>query len=208
LSRSEDGLRKGLLGEHDVVAMTTGVGTRRAAETTERLLQSTDVDHVIVVGVAGGVDPEAGIGDVVVPAVVIAASTGDAYRPAHLGSLPARGRLLTTDDLQTGPVALAKLRQQEVTAVDMETAAIARVCNQRGVPWSVFRSISDTLADGLVDQSILNLVRADGRPDVTATLRHVLRRPWVIPRLARIGRDTKVATTAAATAAIHACRCV
>ena len=35
-----------------------------------------------------------------------------------------------------------------VVALDMETAAIAHVCETRGVPWSVFRAISDRSSEG------------------------------------------------------------
>jgi adenosylhomocysteine nucleosidase len=208
LGRSEDGLRKGRLGDKEVVATTTGIGTRLAARTTERLLESAgaSVEHVIVVGIAGGVDPELGIGDLVVPSVVVASSTGNEYHPTPLGPLPSKGKLLTTEGLQTGPEILAQHLKEHVTAVDMETAAIAEICERHHVPWTVFRAISDTLADGIVDASMLGMVRADGTADTAATLRYILKRPWRIPRLARLGRDTKLATTVAATAAIHACR--
>jgi adenosylhomocysteine nucleosidase len=206
LSRPQEGLRKGRLGDQDVVATTTGIGTALATRATERLLATVPVDHVIVVGVAGGVDPELGIGDIVVPEVVVRASTGAEYRPVSMGTLTPKGKLLTTEKLQSGADILAQHRQQGVTAVDMETAAIAEVCQGKDVPWSVFRAISDTLADEIVDASILAMVKADGTPDAGATLRYVLRRPWRIPRLARLGRDSKLATSVAAAAAIAACR--
>jgi adenosylhomocysteine nucleosidase len=206
LSPPQAGLRKGRLGDRDVVAATTGIGPRLAAATTERLLESGDVEHVIVVGIAGGVDPELGIGDLVVPELVVSADTGKHYHPTPLGSVPSRGKLLTTGQLQTGPEILAQHLKEQVTAVDMETAAIAEVCDTHHVAWSVFRAISDTLADGIVDSSTLGMVRPDGTPDPRATLTYILRRPWRIPRLARLNRDTKRATTVAATAAIHACR--
>jgi adenosylhomocysteine nucleosidase len=208
LGRPEDRLRKGRLGDLEVVAAVTGIGPRPAARTTERLLESAQpgIQHVIVVGIAGGVDPELAIGDLVVPSVVVAASTGTEYYPAPLGAVASRGKLLTTDRLQTGPEILAQHLKEQVTAVDMETAAIAEVCERHEVPWSVFRAISDLLADDIVDASTSSMVRADGTTDASAALRYILRRPWRIPRLARLGRNTKRATTVAAAAAIDACR--
>jgi hypothetical protein len=74
------------------------------------------------------------------------------------------------------------------------------------VAWSVFRAISDTLADGVVDASTVGMVRPDGSTNVGAALRYILRRPQTIPRLARLGRGTKLATTVAARAAVSACQ--
>jgi nucleoside phosphorylase len=37
----------------------------------------------------------------------------------------------------------------------METAAVAEVCEERGVPWSVVRAISDRASDGSVDAEVL-----------------------------------------------------
>jgi adenosylhomocysteine nucleosidase len=208
LDGAVNGLRKGSISEQPVFATTTGIGTRLAARTTERLLaQNGEITHVVVVGVAGGVDPALAVGDLVVPAVVVSAATGKEYHPVPLGHdyRPA-GRLLTTDQVQTGPEVLAQHRKDEVTAVDMETAAIADVCERHQVAWSVFRAISDTLADGVVDASTVGMVRPDGSTNVGAALRYILRRPQTIPRLARLGRGTKLATTVAARAAVSACQ--
>ena len=38
----------------EVVATITGIGTEAAIAATERLLDAVDVDHVLVVGIAGG----------------------------------------------------------------------------------------------------------------------------------------------------------
>jgi adenosylhomocysteine nucleosidase len=207
LDRGMNGLRKGRIDNTVVLAATTGIGTRVSARTTERLLsENGQITHVVVVGVAGGVEPGLAVGDLVVPAVVVSAATGKEYRPATLGTHPPRGKLLTTDQVQTGPDVLTQHIKDEVTAVDMETAAIAEVCERGHVAWSVFRAISDTLTDGMVDASTLGMVRPDGSTDAGAALRYILRRPWRVPRLTRLNRDTKLATTVAANAAVSACR--
>jgi adenosylhomocysteine nucleosidase len=207
LDRGLNGLRKGRIDDTVVLAATTGIGTRVSARSTERLLlENVEIAHVVVVGVAGGVDPGLAVGALVVPAVVVSAATGKEYRPATLGDYRPWGKLLTTDQLQTGPDVLAQHMKDEVTAVDMETAAIAEVCERRHVAWSAFRAISDTLTDGVVDSSTMGMVRPDGSTDAGAALRYILRRPWTIPRLARLNRDTKLATTVAADAAVAAVR--
>jgi nucleoside phosphorylase len=195
----------GMLGAQSVLAVATGIGTQAATGATEQLLRLTGVDHVVVVGVAGGVEPDIRIGDVVVPEVVVMASTGTEYRPAPLGGVTPRGRLLTSGVLATGPEVLARLREQQVTAVDMETASVAAVCQRQGVPWTAFRAISDRLVDNIVDDSFTGLANADGTPRVGPTLRYMIKRPARIRGMVKLSRDVSVATAAAARAAIAAC---
>jgi adenosylhomocysteine nucleosidase len=194
----------GRLGQVDVVATVIGVGPPAARRVTESVLASGDIDRVIVVGVAGGVDPALSIGDVVVPALVVDRATGAAHPPAPLGDRVGSGTLLTCEEAIFDMTIISVLPADGVVAVDMETAAVAEVCEARGVPWSVFRGISDRPADGLVDARVAALARPDGSPDLPAVARYVAARPWVVPKLARLGRDLKKATTAAAGAAVRA----
>ena len=91
-----------------------------------------------------------------------------------------------------------------MVAIDMETAAIASVCEQRGTPWSVFRAISDRADDGTTDAAILALADSDGNPNLAAVARFVLTRPQRIPQLVRLARGVQAATRAAASAAVAA----
>ena len=116
------------------------------------------------------------------------------------------GRLLTSDDFITDQEVLGGLRDDGATAIDMETAAIARVCEDQGCRWSVFRGISDDAFDPSVDEAILGLTRPDGSPDLGAVTRFVAGNPLRVRLLARLGRDLKAATTGAVTAALAAVR--
>jgi adenosylhomocysteine nucleosidase len=194
----------------DVGAVMIGVGTASARAATERLLTAagTAVERVIVVGVAGGIDERLSIADVVVPESVVDAATGAARVSTALaaGSLARAGRMVTSDELLTGPDHLARLRAEGYLAVDMETSAVAEVCEAHNVPWCAIRAISDTLADELADDDVVGLLRPDGTTDPKAVLRLLRRRPTIVPRLARLGRDTRRATAAASAAAMLACR--
>jgi adenosylhomocysteine nucleosidase len=196
----------GSLAGRNVIAALTGIGTTLSAELTERLLSATAISHVVVVGIAGGVDPSVQIGDVVVPSVVIAGSTDAEYTPTTVDGTQPWGRLLTSDALETGADVLARHLARQIAAVDMETAAVARVCEAKGVPWSVFRAISDTMGEGLLDDAMINLAGSDGTPKPGAAAKYLATHPGSIPKLAKLARDTKRATDAAATAAISAFR--
>jgi nucleoside phosphorylase len=198
-------LHEGTIGATQVVATLSGMGTAGAADATERLLDA-GAEHVVVIGIAGGLVASAPIGDVIVPAVVIDGDAGGEYRPVPLGGTTPVGRLCTSNTFTSDPGRIAALVADGVVAVDMETAAVGIVCERRGVPWSVFRSVSDKPSDGMVDESLFALANPDGSPNPAAAVRYVLRRPWKIPMLLRVARDAGIATKAAANAAITAIR--
>ena len=204
--RGLDAVHTGSLDDRTVVALLTGIGTARAATRTRHLLASHAVDHVIVIGVAGGLGSDVSVGDVVVPEVVVDLASGRELRPSPLGSSVPHGRLLTSDDFITDQDELGRLRDAGAAAIDMETAAIGRVCEDQGCRWSVFRGISDDAFDPSVDEAILGLTRPDGAPDLGAVARFVAGNPTRVRLLARLGRDLKAATTGAVSAALAAAR--
>ena len=116
--------------------------------------------------------------------------------PDAFDDLPNSGILLTTDGF-LAPTALAAI-EPPVTAVDMETSAIARVCAERGTPWSVIRVVSDHVADGLVDTSVFELGGSDGTTDHDALRRFLASHPDAAARLSRIASDFDIATDALA----------
>lgn len=196
-------VRTGTAGTTPVVTAVVGVGPAAARRTTERLLDATPIDRVLVVGVSGGIDPDLTVGAVLAPDVVVDRSSGEEHRPTHPASSGRPGTLVTCETLATGADTVAELLSRGVAAVDMETAAIAAVCEGRGVPWGVLRAISDRPDDDLVDDVVLGLVRTDGSTDGWAVARLLARRPWEVRRLARIGRDTRVALAALTRTALH-----
>jgi adenosylhomocysteine nucleosidase len=210
-SRAPLGTRvhEGRSGSASVVAATTGIGTAGAGAATRWMLDADHIDHLVVVGIAGGIDDRLAIGDVIRPRIVIDGATGAEYRPHPMGErsdTPDDGALHTSDRFIVDPRQVAALRARGVIAMDMETAAIAAVCEERGCPWSVVRAISDRSTDGMADEAVFELAHPDGSPNLRAVARFVARHPGRIPQLARLGRDANVATNAAAGAAADACR--
>jgi nucleoside phosphorylase len=204
-SDANPGLHAGRAGGVEVVATTTGIGMAAAAGAAERVLAALPIDHVMVVGIAGGVDAAQPIGALIAPEVVVDSASGREHRPAQLGETPPRGRLVSSDAFVTGLDEAARLLREGVVGLDMETAAVAAVCERRGCPWSVYRAISDRVTDGTTDSAVLALAGPDGSGDFAAVARYLLARPWRIVRLARLARGSLRAADAAADAAIRAC---
>jgi nucleoside phosphorylase len=192
------GVHAGRVGAVDVVAARTGMGLGLASDATARLLDAETVDHVIVVGIAGGIGPSR-VGDLVCPASVSDRGSGREFTAAALSV--AAGSISSSDEFLVDPDRIAGLVAAGVLAVDMETAAVAAVCSERGVPWSAVRVISD-LATDHPDDSVLALADPDGSPRVWDGVRFMLNHPRRIPSLLRMGADaTRAARAAAAEAA-------
>ena len=197
LSARGDGAYVGRVGAVEVVAMRTGMGLARATNAVTRLLDDEAVDHVMVVGIAGGLG-SARVGDIICPTVVVDGATNVLFTATPIG--PADGTISSADEFVVDPDRLAVLVDAGVRAVDMETSAIAAVCVQRGCTWSAVRVISDRATDH-PDTSVLGLAHPDGSPNVRAALRFMAAHPARIPGLLRLGRDaTKAASRAAAEA--------
>lgn len=194
----------GRIGDRQVIATVSGVGTTLARAATVRLLDAVDVDWVIVVGIAGAIGDQIPIGTLVFPDLVVDGADGSVHRPTPLRGGTPYGKLWTTDELLLDPTRHADLRRDGVLALDMETAAVARVCGERDVPWSVVRGISDRANDGTVDAEIFGLTRADGRPNLPAVARYLVWHPDGLAHLLRLGRGSGLAAERAADAAITA----
>jgi adenosylhomocysteine nucleosidase len=203
-ARADRPVYRGEVPGASVVALMTGIGMSAATTAVEQAIELGACDHVLVVGIAGGVDPALRIGDVVVPDVVVDERDGAEYRATPIGTRTPQGRIVSSDELNSGHEAQAALIAARVTAVDMETAAVAAVCAARGLPWSAFRGISDRGAEDEIDQSILGLSRPDGTADAGAVARYLVTKPWRAPLLARLGRDMQTAVNAAVRAALDA----
>jgi adenosylhomocysteine nucleosidase len=189
----------------DVVAIVTGMGTDFATAGTTRLLDAAAARWVLVVGITGALESETPIGTLVWPEIVLDSETGREFRPAPLGDRTPNGTMWTTNGLTTNHDDLARLRADGVVSLDMETAAIAEVCDGRGIPWSVFRCISDRANDGSVDEEVFHLSNQDGTPNPAAIEKYFAEHPERLPLMAQMAENAALATRTAAEAAIAAC---
>lgn len=185
------------------LATMTGIGMPAGAAAAHRVIDA-GAQHVLVIGIAGGIGPDLPIGALVVPEAVIHAGTGRRHLPARLGDAPIGGVIRSSDEFLTDDDAFAALVADGVVALDMETGAVAEVCEERGVPWSAFRSISDRPDDRLVDTAVWEMTTTDGSADPDALRRYLESDPAAAARLTRMAADMDVAVWVAAEAAVRA----
>ncbi len=193
----------GSAGAWTVLAAVIGMGPTVARRATERLLALGPFDHVMVVGIAGGLDPALRIGSLMVPSRVRLYPDGPRYDTRPLPSRTAEGGLMTTDGLFSDEAVWRPILESGYGAVDMEAAGVAEACEKAGVAWSVYRGISDRPDENLIDQAVFALSKPDGSADVVALGKYLARDPRRAKMLAHLNRCMETAASAAAAAAFH-----
>jgi hypothetical protein len=200
----------GRVGGSDVTAIHIGMGPPLTRAATSRLFDESQpgyvpVDHVMIAGICGGLDPDLDIGTLVNPEVVIDHSSGIAYRHDPPGGAARTGKLVTTEGVSLDLALSRRFLEDGCIGVDMESSAVAEVCEAQGCPWSVYRCISDRAVDGLLDERIVALTNPDGSPNSAEVERLIAAEPELLDRLVRLANDTTLAARLAAEAALRGC---
>jgi nucleoside phosphorylase len=200
----------GRVGNSDVTAVHIGMGPPLTRTATARLFDKTapgyvPVDHVMIAGICGGLDPDLEVGTMINPEVVIEHTSGATYRHLPPGDAPQAGKLITTEGVSLDPELSDRFFKDGCLGVDMESSAVAEVCEAHGCPWSVYRCISDRHFDGLLDERIVALANPDGTGNMAEIERLLASEPALATKLERLGHDSALAARLAAEAAVLGC---
>ena len=200
----------GHVGNSSVTAIHIGMGPTLTRVATSRLFDETGsdvvrVDHVMIAGICGGLDPDLEVGTLINPETVIEHASGATYRHTPPGDAPLVGSLVTTEQATLDRELSRQFLEQGCLGVDMESSAVAEVCEDQDCPWSVYRCIGDRYFDGLLDPRIVALTNPDGSGDTAAIGRLIAAEPEVAANLKRLRDDTTRAARAAAEAAVRGC---
>ena len=172
-----------------LLILETGVGQKRCL-TALRWLCESGLPHpqeVISAGFAGALEDGRQIGDVLVAAEIIDGQ-GRRWRCARARG----GRLLTMPRMIGDPEEKRRLGvQHRAAAVEMESAAAAEFCRERGIAFSGVRAISDGVSDRLSPRLVQLL--AGAHVSIPRLLLALAARPALAPELWRLGRNTKTA---------------
>lgn len=200
----------GVVGNAEVTAVHIGMGPPLTRVATSRLFDTTladhsPVDHVMIAGICGGLDPELEVGTLVNPEIIVDHSSGATYRHVPPGDTPKAGKLITTEEATLDHALSRRFFEEGCLGVDMESSAVAEVCEANGCPWSVYRCIGDRFFDGLLDQRILAATNPDGSGNVAEINRLLTAEPELAVKLEHLSRDTTLAARLAAEAAVRGC---
>jgi adenosylhomocysteine nucleosidase len=161
----------------------TGMGAAAAGRAGAALVARAP-RALLAAGFCGALDPGLRVGDLVAAERVVDEASGEAF-VADAGLLAAapgrRGTLVSAVRLARGPAERARLAG---TAVDLESAALARAAAAAGVPFLALRAVSDTARQTLPDFS--RMADGEGRLRVRAGARHLIGHPGELPALIRL----------------------
>lgn len=162
----------GNLSEKNVVIVKSGIGKVNAALCAQMLIHRFDVSSIIFTGVAGALNPNLNIKDIVISEDSIQHDIDAKSLGFEKGQIPftdlrffkadtslinialsaaesiglkaMKGRILTGDQFITDQEHSISLRKEfDGDCIDMESAAVAHVCELNTTPHVIIRSISD-----------------------------------------------------------------
>lgn len=199
-------------GRQPILAAVTGIGRDRARQAVEQLCRHHAPAALLVIGFAGGLDPRLRAGQAARAGWVVDEAgrawelrDGAAPRAVSPRGAPAFASaacadaawawgggidvgVVQVDRVVTTPADKAALRRRFAGAavVDMESASFAAFAADRGLPLTILRAVSDP-ADAALPPGLLACVSDDGAARTGAALRLLLRRPLLLPTMARLG---------------------
>ena len=140
-------------------AIHIGMGPPLARAALHRLFDTSapdyaPVDHVMNAGICGGLDPDVEVGTLINPEIIVANQSGTEYRHHPPGDIPLAGKLMTMEAATLDTSLSEQFFADGFLAVDMESSAVAEVCEAQGCAWSIYRCIGDRYFDGLLDERI------------------------------------------------------
>ena len=184
------GSQRWLCGDRDVLTIVIGVGKTEAQNKVEALLaEGCRPRQIIVSGFAGALRANLQVGEVIVASEVVDES-GNHWAT----SWPAErsGRVLTSAQMIGEPDQKRMLGEKhQADVVDMESSAVAEVCQRHGIPFGCVRVVSDDVTKPL-SQRLMTLVES-GRVSLWRLLQLVLRSPKMGVELVRLARQTRFA---------------
>lgn len=166
----------------------SGMGPAAARRWIAGVLAAEHPAGVLTCGFAGGLDPIRRVGDVLADA-----TAWPALAPVLAAAGARVARFATEPRVAVTAADKAAVRTRTgADAVEMESGEIVRACRAAGVRAAILRVISDT-ADEDLPLDFNALMTAGGRLSGPRLALAVAAKPWRIPALLRLGRNSKLA---------------
>ncbi|MGD1878075.1 MAG: hypothetical protein ACFB13_11305 [Kiloniellaceae bacterium] len=174
------------------------------AERLARQLVAGGVEALLSFGIAGALSPDLDCGDLLIANGVRGADGSDypchvAWRAALMeelarSALPYRQEPLLASNrtLMLANDKQKAYRESGCLAVDMESGAVAAVAAEAGLPFLAVRAIADRAQDNL-PALVEHAVKPDGMPAIGRALAGMAKRPWEIPAVLRLARQSELA---------------
>jgi len=182
--------------------IVSGMGPKRATEASRALLEK-GVTALLSWGSAGGLSPELSPGSLILPKAVIASNRScycvDAtWHNSLCNQLKGHFNLHTNPLLESATVVCTPsekanlFRETGAIGVDMESAAVATVAQEKGVPFMIVRAVADAM-DATIPKCTLNAFDEFGRLNFIKLIQGFLDHPTNLFALFRVGQNYRAA---------------
>lgn len=194
-----------------VTALHIGMGPPGTRAAVQDILDNglpgrPPADHIMIAGICGGLDPDVPVGTLINPEILVDHTSGDTFTHHPPGDSPRAGKLITTEGVSLESDLTGQFFADGFIAVDMESAAVAQICEPRGHPWSVYRCIGDRPFDGLLDDRLVAMTNPDGTGKMDEIAELMAREPEMAAKMAQLAHDSSMAARRAAEAAVRGCQ--
>lgn len=199
---------RGSASGHDILVIETGMGFRNASRAAAVVMETVAPSLLVSAGFCGAVAPDLRVGDVVLARAFYIVADGTAQPvairpPDAVLTLAARAQAAgqrifagtyagTPTIMAKGEVARLLPAAAPSAVVEMESAAIALLAAEAGIPFIALRSVSDPRAEEL-DFSLDEFCDREMRIRISRVLATILRKPRIIPQLIRLARNSGIA---------------
>jgi len=191
-------------GNH-IVLVRTGVGKQRAAEAALKTIEQFSPERLLSIGYAGGLVANLEVGDMIVADRIVDVQSSAEFvpdpqwlqraqkAPAPKSGKIVSGKLVTADKVIHSPKDKKELGESfSAEAVEMETAAIAKVVAEKNLPFLSVRAISDSVEQEVLDSS--SFLGGDGEISKLKAGWYVLTHPGSIASALSLRSQTQQAT--------------
>jgi len=164
-----------MISNKEYILVRAGIGKVNAARTTQILIDKFDIEYIINLGSAGGLNDKLSIGDIVIGEKIVQHDFDVTAFGREKGFIPETGKFFESDikllnifeninlddaKILKGTIASGDIfytnnelkqsirKEFNADCVEIEGAAIAQVCYLNNIPFVVIRSISDNANNG------------------------------------------------------------
>lgn len=206
------------LSDRDCFLVESGVGIRRARDAARALLKATSPQFLVSFGVAGAVKNDLNIGDVVIASQSCLLDKGNPVQFQRLADLSAaawqaasqamgsrKARLFSGTAITTRGSQVVQLQPETMAfpVLEMETAGIARVAAERGIPLVSLRAVSDR-PQAPIPFDLELVTDEESNLQISKIIGMVLHHPDIILHYTQLMRNVRSAAENAATSLVAA----
>ncbi|HAM51954.1 MAG TPA: hypothetical protein DCP92_15175 [Nitrospiraceae bacterium] len=190
-----------LSSSHEILLIQVGIGPLNAETAVNYVFKEFRPDYVVSVGFGGALYVGAVIGELTwAPTVLSLKENGietlgipDARAIAEKlsGRIVIHEKCVLTLDRWMEKAEIKKVLPVDFSLLvcDMETFPLAKFSIQKGIPFFAIRSITDR-ADEEIPRELLAVCDESGNYSLPCALRLLLRKPHLVPKIIKLGRNS------------------